>query len=95
MASKGSKRDIAAGAAYVSLSPALELLKLFHSSSSSMVLIKVVIVKKVRRDGFLKFAIVLCQLANMLNSPFRQVLSLIWGHVHALKTGMSMYRKGM
>ena len=52
-------------------------------------------VRKVGRDEFLKFAIVLCQLANMLNSLFRQVLSQIWGHVYAPKTGMCMYRKGM
>ena len=32
--------------------------KPFHLSSSSIVLIKVVMVKKVERDGFLKFAIV-------------------------------------
>ena len=53
-----------------------------------MVLMKVVIVRKVGRDGFSKFVIVLCQLANMLNSLFRQALSLIWGHVYAPKTGM-------
>ena len=74
---------------------AKELLKLSYSSSSFMVLMKVVVVRKVGRDGFSKFVIVLYQLANMLNSLFRQALSLIWGHVYAPKTGMCMYRKGM
>ena len=60
-----------------------------------MVLIEVVMVRKVGRDGFLKFVIVLCQLANMLNSLFRQALSPVWGHVYAPKTGICMYRKGI
>ena len=60
-----------------------------------MVLIKVVMVKKVRRDGFSKFAIILYQLANILNSLFRQALSLIWGHVYIPKTGIYMYRKSI
>ena len=47
---------------------------------------KLVMVRKVGRDGFSKFAIILCQLADMLNSLFRQALSCIWGHVYAPKT---------
>ena len=62
--------------------------KPFHSSSSSIVLMKIVMVRKV---GFLKFAIIW----KHTNSLFRQALSLIWGHVYAPKTGMCMYRKGM
>ena len=59
LASRGSKRDIAARAIYLSLSLALESLKLFYSLSSSIILIKVVIVRKVRSDRFLKFTIIL------------------------------------
>ena len=53
-----------------------------------MVLKKVVIVRKVKHNRFLKFVIVLYQLTNILNSLFRQVLSLIWGHIYTLKTGI-------
>ena len=76
---------MAARATCVSFSPVSKSLKPFHLLSFSIVLIKVVMVKQVGRDGFLKFAIVLYQLANILNSLFRQVLSLIWGYIYVLK----------